>query len=244
MIEKLIKQNAITQFHRVRSTYYALQYVLADIAIGHLPGTQRLSVRRDFQTLKKLRLELDDLFQKDAALFAQGLVPLQSLKPESLKEHWLRFPKMLRDGIQIYRRRKEHAHHDFSPEAQPHLRGMPEYYQRNFHFQTDGYLSEHSADLYDHQVDVLFSGSTGAMRRGWMHELSHEKLVGTTLDPRTGSRDKILDLACGGGSSTRQLVEIYPKTKIIGIDLSPVYIEHAKKRLASFQNVSFKMGNA
>ena len=34
----------------------------------------------------------------------------------------------------------------------------PDYYLRNFHYQTDGYLSEHSAALYDFQVEVLFNG--------------------------------------------------------------------------------------
>src|ERR1700737_246105 len=41
----------------------------------------------------------------------------------------------------------------------------PRYYLQNFHYQTDGYLSRQSADLYDHQVEVLFGGAAAAMRR-------------------------------------------------------------------------------
>ena len=41
----------------------------------------------------------------------------------------------------------------------------PDYYLRNFHYQTDGYLSERSAALYDFQVEVLFNGGADVMRR-------------------------------------------------------------------------------
>src|SRR5665213_4248511 len=50
----------------------------------------------------------------------------------------------------------------------------PRYYLQNFHFQTDGYLSDHSADLYDHQVEVLFGGAADAMRRQALVPLRHE----------------------------------------------------------------------
>ena len=41
----------------------------------------------------------------------------------------------------------------------------PPYYLQKFHFQTDGYLSDGSAERYDHQVEVLFGGGAAAMRR-------------------------------------------------------------------------------
>src|SRR5205814_2027458 len=41
----------------------------------------------------------------------------------------------------------------------------PRYYLRKFHFQTDGYLSEASAERYDHQVEVLLGGGTGEFLR-------------------------------------------------------------------------------
>ena len=39
------------------------------------------------------------------------------------------------------------------------------YYLQNFHYQTDGYLSDLSANLYDLQVEILFNGAADAMRR-------------------------------------------------------------------------------
>ena len=41
----------------------------------------------------------------------------------------------------------------------------PQYYLRNFQHQTDGYLSDFSASIYDLQVEILFNGSADAMRR-------------------------------------------------------------------------------
>jgi len=39
----------------------------------------------------------------------------------------------------------------------------PRYYLQKFHFQSDGYLSDASAERYDHQVEVLFGGGAAAM---------------------------------------------------------------------------------
>ena len=36
-------------------------------------------------------------------------------------------------------------------------RRRPRYYMQNFHYQTDGWMSEGSAELYDFQVEVLFN---------------------------------------------------------------------------------------
>ena len=47
----------------------------------------------------------------------------------------------------------------------PEAARYPAYYRRNFHFQSDGYLSAASAARYDHQVEVLFGGGAAAMRR-------------------------------------------------------------------------------
>ena len=35
---------------------------------------------------------------------------------------------------------------------------LPDYYLQNFHYQSDGYLIVESAQLYDYQVEVLFTG--------------------------------------------------------------------------------------
>ena len=52
-----------------------------------------------------------------------------------------------------------------TPAAEAPPGRYPPYYLQKFHFQSDGYLSDASAERYDHQVEVLFGGGAAAMRR-------------------------------------------------------------------------------
>ena len=51
------------------------------------------------------------------------------------------------------------------PRREAAAAGVPDYYAQDFHFQTGGYLTEGSARLYDVQVETLFMGAAGPMRR-------------------------------------------------------------------------------
>lgn len=100
---------------------------------------------------------------------------------------------------------------------------FPEYYQRKFHFQTDGYLSEHSAKLYDHQVEILFTGTANIMRRSIIKKIN-----------QFCQRPKYaLEMAAGVGSSTRIIANHFPDLNILASDLSPQYIEYLSKNLFS-----------
>ena len=59
---------------------------------------------------------------------------------------------------------KRRASGKFS-EVETKKKDLPKYYLRNFHYQTDGYLSEKSARLYEFQVETLFTGCAATMRR-------------------------------------------------------------------------------
>eukprot|EP00443_Scrippsiella_acuminata_P060241 CAMPEP_0115554928 /NCGR_PEP_ID=MMETSP0271-20121206/97547_1 /TAXON_ID=71861 /ORGANISM="Scrippsiella trochoidea, Strain CCMP3099" /LENGTH=95 /DNA_ID=CAMNT_0002988671 /DNA_START=129 /DNA_END=413 /DNA_ORIENTATION=+ len=48
---------------------------------------------------------------------------------------------------------------------QPPGRTYPEYYLRNFHYQTDGWLSDASARIYEVSTEALFTGTQDAMQR-------------------------------------------------------------------------------
>ena len=49
----------------------------------------------------------------------------------------------------------------------------------------------------------------------------------------------ILDLACGTGILTEKISENMPDAKIVGVDITESYLDIAKKRFASKENVSF-----
>src|SRR3990172_9304636 len=49
----------------------------------------------------------------------------------------------------------------------------------------------------------------------------------------------ILDLACGTGILTEKISKKLPDAKIVGVDITESYLDIAKKRFASKENVSF-----
>lgn len=51
--------------------------------------------------------------------------------------------------------------------------------------------------------------------------------------------DAFLDLACGTGILTRKLAQRFPNSNVVGIDITPSYLEMAKRNSPSFTNVSF-----
>ncbi|KAF6243967.1 methylase [Nitrosopumilus sp. b1] len=53
------------------------------------------------------------------------------------------------------------------------------------------------------------------------------------------SPESILDLACGTGILTRKLAKKFPKSEIIGIDISQDYLKMAEKNSSTFSNISF-----
>ena len=109
----------------------------------------------------------------------------------------------------------------------------PPYYRRKFHFQTDGYLSEASAERYDYQVEVLFGGGAAAMRRQGLVPLRAALL----LHQGGGSTARLLDLGCGTGEFLREVKHNYPRLSVTGIDLSAPYLRVAERRLADWSRV-------
>jgi ubiquinone/menaquinone biosynthesis C-methylase UbiE len=109
----------------------------------------------------------------------------------------------------------------------------PRYYLRKFHFQTDGYLSEASAERYDHQVEVLFGGGAAAMRRQALVPLR-----AALLEQNGGANAaRLLDLGCGTGEFLREVKRNYPRLSATGLDLSAPYLKVAERRLADWSRV-------
>ena len=114
---------------------------------------------------------------------------------------------------------------------------FPDYFLQNFHYQTGGYLTEASARLYDTQVEILFAGSANAMRRQCIVPLS-EFMCG-----RDQRHFALLDAACGTGRLIRFIKEAFPRLSVTGLDLSPAYVEEARRHIAPFE-AEFRHGSA
>jgi ubiquinone/menaquinone biosynthesis C-methylase UbiE len=103
---------------------------------------------------------------------------------------------------------------------------LPDYFTRNFHWQIDGYLSEDSAAIYDHQVEILFTGTASAMRRLVVFPLNQylKKFQG---------KAQILEVGSGTGELARAIHTSFPTHQLTVSDLSAPYLALAKKRLNS-----------
>jgi ubiquinone/menaquinone biosynthesis C-methylase UbiE len=179
------------------------------------------------------------LLKQDVANIVEGIYPIDVLKPGSPLKHLFRIPVLLREVFEVSRRRKAKKAHHFSKKASELLNGLPEYYQRNFHFQDDGYLSDKSAALYEHEVEILFAGTADAMRRLIIAPM--KKHFGESHD---GTGLTFLEIAAGTGRATRFVRLAFPKAKIVAVDLSAPYLRRAQTELKDFNHHDFVEANA
>jgi ubiquinone/menaquinone biosynthesis C-methylase UbiE len=137
------------------------------------------------------------------------------------------YPLVIWDGFQTWMRLSEQRFQEFSPSIDTN--GYPKYYLQNFHYQTDGYLSDWSANLYDLQVELLFNGTADAMRRRVLAPIAQ----GARAFPEVTGRDlRVLDVACGTGRTLRFIRSVLPKAALFGLDLSPAYLRKANQVLS------------
>ncbi len=179
------------------------------------------------------RLHREALAQ-DYADADAGLYPLSLLVPPP-GWHDVRFlPEAVGDLPRIYGRKQRGEFKVAAPEDAP---SFPAYYLRTFHWQTDGWLSAHSARVYELQVEFLFFGTMDVMRRRALGAL-----VRGLGGDRRRMRVRILDVACGTGRFLEQARAALPESKLEGVDLSPFYVDRARSRLRGGATV--RTGNA
>jgi ubiquinone/menaquinone biosynthesis C-methylase UbiE len=194
-----------------------------DFAIGPTPS--RAEMTNDMRSV--FEREWRDI---EAGLFA----PPRALAPdpaEFLRRSLLYF----RDLPQVDARRHG-AREELPPGQQGD--GLPDYYRQNFHFQSDGWLSDHSATIYDTQVEVLFTGAADVMRRRAMKPIADWM-------PGHNQRDvRGLDVGCGTGRLLAFLHDAWPGMKWTGLDLSPPYLAEARRLIGRTARVKLREGAA
>ena len=174
------------------------------------------------------------LHEREAQNLERGLYPASAVEIENPLRHLRSYLEVLGDGLRVAWRMRTNQNQDFSPVAQELGRELPEYYRRNFHFQTDGYLTEASARRYDHQVEILFSGTAGAMRRLILPALKHS----------AHADGHWLELGCGSGSATRPVLETFAHAKLTALDMSAPYLKVAQRHLNNYPRIDFIQGDA
>ena len=170
-----------------------------------------------------IRRAWSEAFEKDAADVARGLYPAMDDGPDNLVTALREAADFLADARQVEARRRRDGGVEAREDA-PEGRAYPAYYRQNFHFQTGGWFTAESARRYEAQVEALFAGTGGAMRR---RALSLLAAAWTDRDQRGLA---IVDVACGAGGFLRDLTRAFPRARLAGVDLSLPYLAEARRR--------------
>ncbi len=183
-----------------------------------------------------LRSRVEALYARDLANVRDGLYPRALLFQVPHRDYARVLPQLIRDTPRILARKKRGDYKDLPPIDRSRY---PAYYRRNFHWQTDGYLSDHSADIYDLGVELLFRGTADIMRRQVIPPVT--RYLREQPDHR---RMRLLDVACGTGRTLHQLAIAHPHLAFHGVDLSAPYVQAARRLLADVDEVSLAVENA
>jgi len=214
---------------RLRVSWYFGQKWLSARLTEEVPAPRELKERMPDRA--RILADLRALLDEDWRNIEQGLYRL----PESVVADPLaalrKAGRYFADLRRVDARRRADANDEVFRSTPPGR--YPRYYLQNFHYQTDGWLSRRSAELYDHQVEVLFGGGADAMRRQALVPL------GRVLAERGVRRAALLDLACGTGRFLREVKSNYPKLSVSALDLSPHYLELAREALAPWSGAAF-----
>jgi ubiquinone/menaquinone biosynthesis C-methylase UbiE len=219
--------------YRAQHRTLALQATLLGEA-ARLVATRQLPRRRsvDPELVRLLAARFEALMARDLANVEAGLYPRQLLFQLPFAAYARRLPALLGDLPRVVARARRRNHQDLP--AGVDLEAYPPYYRRNFHWQTDGYLSRRSAELYDLGVELLFRGTADVMRRQVIPPITRA----------LGGKGRLLDIATGTGRTLRQIAIAHPELDCVGVDLSRYYLEVARRVLRRAPRVSLLVDNA
>jgi ubiquinone/menaquinone biosynthesis C-methylase UbiE len=186
--------------------------------------------------VRALMRRREELHTRDLANVDAGLYPRELLFDIPFRRYARALPRLALDTPRIARRMKRGDYADIPAVDKERF---PAYYRRAFHWQTDGYFSEHSAEVYELGVELLFRGTADVMRRQIIPPITRFVRAAGGAE-----RVKLLDVACGTGRTLHQLSRAHPALRLWGIDLSPAYVRLARRRLADVHEVSLATENA
>lgn len=118
----------------------------------------------------------------------------------------------------------------------------PEYYKNTYHYQTDGWLSTHSSEVYETSTESLFVGRQDAMQRlvlpPLMDHLANVAGRGASdVQQDQHSPPRVLELACGTGRLGTFVRDNLPYAEYHAVDLSPFYLERARSNHRAWEKL-------
>jgi ubiquinone/menaquinone biosynthesis C-methylase UbiE len=233
-----------------RAGYGARQFLRIGWYTGHSVAMARLARRagepksdrprphtdRPIPTRSQLVADMAALLRRDLENIEAGIYPFPADHDGSISTLFARSRSFFADLPAVRRRREENGHSEVLTDVTRGIR--PRYYLQNFHFQSGGWMTEDSAERYDMQVEVLFTGTANPTRRQALLPL-HEIVSG-----RDQRRLKLLDIGCGTGRFLDFVKQAWPRLPVVGLDLSEAYLREAKRHLGRWSRVDTLLGNA
>jgi ubiquinone/menaquinone biosynthesis C-methylase UbiE len=193
----------------------------------HPPVNQLRTKSIEPKLLLEIQQRLNEIIETDWQDAERGVYPTALLFDNPWEDFFRYYPVVWQDLPKIWDRAHQRRYQEFSPEIE--IEGYPSYYVQNFHHQTDGYLSDTSANLYDLQVEILFNGAADPMRRRILAPLKQGLQAFNSVSPR---QIRVLDIACGTGRTLRLIRGTLPQASLYGTDLSPAYLRKATQLLS------------
>jgi ubiquinone/menaquinone biosynthesis C-methylase UbiE len=191
------------------------------------PSFQRETKPLSPQLLLKIQERLHQLLERDWQDAEQGVYPASLLFDNPWEDFFRYYPAVWLEMPEVWQRSHQNRYQEFTPDI--NTEAYPSYYVQNFHHQTNGYLSDQSANLYDLQVELLFGGSADAMRRRILTLLKQSLQAFGAIAPW---QVRILDIACGTGRTLKAIRATLPQASLFGVDLSPAYLRKANQLLS------------
>lgn len=157
--------------------------------------------------------------------------------------------RFVRESIGTLNRRKRGNEKDKRIDGLPAASSIiyPEYYQTAFHYQTDGWMSQDSANVYETSTETLFLGRQDAMQRTALPALTSlvkDMNIQSKRDGSSSSKNrndkpmKVLEVACGTGRFMTFARDNLPlNAEYTAIDLSPYYLDAARENDNNWRKV-------
>ncbi len=182
-------------------------------------------VEPDRKTLRELSRRFRALLRQDLANIEAGYYPRVE-RAVDWREAW----SLARDLPRVMWRRRQNNWRDL--EVPNDGFAYPPYYQRTFHWQSDGYFSDDSARRYEASVEFLFGGTASMMRRQivppvvrWLRKQKEA----------TAHHFSMLDIGTGTGAAIEEFARADLPFAYHGVDLSKPYLRRAQLRVPSAQ---------
>ncbi len=186
--------------------------------------------------LRSLIKRREALHARDLANVDAGMYPRELLFDIPVRQYMRSLPKLMRDTPRVVARMRRKDYKDIPVVDKDRF---PAYYRRAFHWQTDGYFSDHSAEIYELGVELLFRGTADVMRRQIIPPITRFVRAAGGAE-----RVRLLDVGCGTGRTLHQLSRAHPAMRLNGVDLSPAYVRTARKRLEDVAEITLAVENA